>query len=742
MSDNETLNPEISNSASRGHAIQLQYPPAPMVPGLEHEGISFPLPHYLWILRRHAWKMAAFVSVCVLATLLVSARLKPIYESTATIDVDIQAPVAVVGQEANVATNTQDPDIFLATQMRLIQSDAVLRPVAEEFNLLAQSKATKKQSQADAQKKADAPVSLDGLRVNRPTNTYLLLINYRAPDPRAAADVANAIAKSYVAHTYDIRIRSSAALSSFMEKQLDELKAKMERSNMALTQFEREYEVINPEEKGSILSARLLQLNTDYTSAQSDRVRDEADFNAVKSGSIEAAEASSQGQTLTRLVDTLNQARQRFAEIKATYGTNHPEYHKAASQVTEIEKQVQEELHNISDRVTVSYKKSQNRERMLKTAVEETKAEWDHLNASSFQYQQLKQEAAADKTLYDQLVTKIHEADINAGFQNNNIRIADYARPSSSPVYPDTKENLLLAFLFSAILAIGAGVFLDSLDTTLRDPEQASRFLRTDVIGLLPLDRSSWIVPKPANKSTSILQPEIANANRKRYYSSISNYEESVRTIRNTILLSDLDQRLRSLVVTSAEPAEGKTTLAVHLAIANAASGKKTLLVDGDLRRPSIHSRFGLSPLEGLSNVLTGTATWKDVLLYSDGRPNLTILPSGPGSHRAADLIGPKLAVLLDEFAKEFDLVILDSPPLLGFAECLQMSATADGVVIISRAGETRRRAVGAVVNMLQRVHANVIGVILNQVTQNTSSDAYTYYKHYRYNYDRNAKAS
>jgi capsular exopolysaccharide synthesis family protein len=223
------------------------------------------------------------------------------------------------------------------------------------------------------------------------------------------------------------------------------------------------------------------------------------------------------------------------------------------------------------------------------------------------------------------------------------------------------------------------------------------------------------------------------NEKRKGYYRSTSDFEEAVRTIRNTILLSDFEGRLRSIVLTSAAPSEGKTTIAAHLAIANADRGKKTLLVDGDLRRPSIHAKFGLTPREGLSNVLTGELAWQDVVVQVEGRPNLSVLAAGPGSHRAADLMGPRLATLLDEFAKEYDLVFLDSPPLLGFAECLQMATAADGVLIVSLAGETKRRAVAEVISVLSRLRANIVGVVLNQVSHNTSSDGYSYYGYYRY---------
>ena len=173
--------------------------------------------------------------------------------------------------------------------------------------------------------------------------------------------------------------------------------------------------------------------------------------------------------------------------------------------------------------------------------------------------------------------------------------------------------------------------------------------------------------------------------------------------------------------------------MAAHLAIANADRGKRTLLVDGDLRRPSLHTKFGFSPREGLSNVLTGELPWQSVVLAVEGKPNLSLLPSGPSSHRAADLIGPRLSSLLDEFAKEYDMVILDAPPLLGFAECLQMATAADGVLIVSRAGETRRKAVAAVLSILHRLRANVIGVVLNQVNHNTSSDGYSNYGYSHY---------
>src|SRR5215469_1692803 len=704
--------------------------PSPNFGLIENETPHLQLSHYLWVLRRYAWKIVAFIAACLLVTYLVSSRMQPIYQSTATVNVDRHAPSDVVGQDSTRAGTPNDADQFLATQVKMVQSDEVLRPVVEKFHLFSQGRGNHGSAPGQEQLQSDEPVTLPGLRVMRPPNTYLLQITYQSPDPRLAADVANSIAKSYLLYTYNLRSDSAAGLSSFMEKQLDELKSKMESSGLALAQFEKDLDVINPEEKTNILTARLLQLNTEYTTAEADRVRAEASWQAIQSGSLGAAEASPQGEGLAKLTDSLNQARERLAFVTATYGENHPEYIKASSEVAEIQKEFAEARNNLSDRIRAQYKESLSREQMLQAAVATTKAEWDRINSRSFEYQRLKQEAETDKNLYDELIKKIREADINAGFRNNNIRIASIARPSRVPVAPNTPLNLVIAFLMSALIAIIATIITDSFDTTLRDPREAGRFLGCEVIAVVPADQLAAHLPRPAvyPSKTELVSSNFGSEQRNGYRSA-SSFDESVRSLRNTIFLSDFEGRLHSIAVTSARPAEGKTTLAAHLAIANADRGMKTLLVDGDLRRPTLHSKFGLSPHHGLGSVLTGELSWQDVVLPIEGEPNLSLIPAGRGSHRAADLIGPRLSTLLDEFTNAYDLVVLDTPPLLAFAEPLQMAVAADGVLIVAKAAETERRPVAEVTATLRRLRANIIGVVLNQMDKNTSKDGY--YKYY-----------
>jgi succinoglycan biosynthesis transport protein ExoP len=720
---------------------------------------AVPLSHYLWLLRRHRWKVLAFIALCVTAALAISTRLTRIYESTVTVDIDRQMPSVVVGENATPIL-TNDADQFLATQVKLIQSDGVLRPVAQQYHLLDLKNGGPDGTPETAV--AAAPILLKNLKVTRSPNTYLLLISYRSPEPHVAADVANDIARSYVERTYDIRIRSSASLASFMEKQLDELKAKMERSSTAVTQFERELNVVNPEEKTSILSARLLQLNTEFTNAQIDSVRKESAWKSVQGGSLESAQVSTQGENLKALSGKLDEARQRFAEVKSYYGDNHPEYQKAAAQIEAIESELREARKNAAVRVEVEYLEAAGREKMLGQAVATTKEEFDRLNARSFDYQAIRREADADKTLYEELIRKIKEAGINAGFQNSATRIADLARVAVKPVYPIMWLNVILAFLFSSLLAFGAVVISDRFDKSIRDPEQVATLLKLDVMGTLPFV-TSWrrrlksARPTDGSRLALVLPDESAPVAREK---TVTGFEENIRALRNSILLSTFDRPLKSLMITSATPAEGKTTTAVYLAIAHAQLRHKTLLIDCNLRRPGVHGKLGIDPETGLASLVQKDMPWRDKLVRLADFPDLDILPTGRSAktsaprrsdlttapldilpcRRGADVIGSFLPKFLEEAGREYDLIIVDSPPILGLPEPLQMAAAVDGVILVVKAGGTDRTAVRSALTTLQRVRANMVGVVLNELTRETSDSHqhYGYYEDYK-DYRRSA---
>ncbi len=686
-----------------------------------------PLAHYIWLFRRNALRIGLLVLAATLGAFAISMQMTPVYEATVTIDVDRQTPTGVIGQESTRSL-TNDSDQFLATQVKMLQSDSVLRPVVQRFHLpLRKPSRFRLVGKYTEQQQNDAPMVLDGLKVSRPPNTYLMLVSYRSTDPRLASETVNAIAHSYLDHTYNIRFQSSAGLSRFMEKQLDELRIKMESSSSALAKFERVLNVINPEDKTNIISARLLQINQEFTAAQADRVKKEAAWRSVEGGSTAAAQVSSQGETMRKLDERLSEARQKLSEVQAHYGSNHPEHRRSQAQVTELERQLTLMNTNIQQGVNVEYEQALNRERMLDRQVKDAKTELDQLNLRSFDYLNLRREAEADKKLYEELVRKIKEAGINSSFQNSAIRIADLARTPLEPVSPNLLINTGLAFILSLLLAFIGALAADALDNTLRDPEQVKNSLGVEVLGTLP-EVKTWrhgIGLAKVGEPMGALMKSSGDG-----YKTFGGYEEAIRTLRNAILLTNFDRNFRSLLVTSAQPAEGKSTVAAHLALTHALQGSKTLLIDGDMRRPSVHRRFGIENNLGLGGYLQGKAQLRDLIQPSMASDKLSILTAGSPTRRPDDWLQGRMDKIIEDLLEDYQLIILDAPPLLGFAEPLEMATSVDGVVVVTRAGTTSRKQVASVLEMLTRLRANVLGLVLNQVNK-SMSDSYSYYGYY-----------
>ncbi|MCU0228764.1 MAG: AAA family ATPase [Bryobacterales bacterium] len=388
--------------------------------------------------------------------------------------------------------------------------------------------------------------------------------------------------------------------------------------------------------------------------------------------------------------------------------------------------------------IGLGFEESVQRESLLDKELRNTKAEFDRLNASSFQYKTLKREADADRKLYEELVAKTKQATINAGFPNSAIRIADLARPGYAPVSPNIPVNVLLAVTFGLMLAVGIALLADALDSTVRDPETVSTVLGSDVLGTLPKVRGAAgaLVPAmlresgvPTGTPQSRALMRVADAAQKPALS----YLESVKTLHASLMLADVEQRVRSMMVTSAAPAEGKSTVATAIAISHAAKGKRVLLIDGDLRRPSIADKLGISTRQGVVDVCLRGAPWRELVHPMAELPNLQVLPTGACNRRAIDSFAPALSDLLAEATVEYDLVIVDSPPLLGFPEPLHVASLVDGVLLVALSGSTNRKALQMAIGQLRRIGAQTLGVVLNGATRDNQG-AY-YYHHYSSHY-------
>lgn len=678
--------------------------------------------HLIDLLKRHKWKMLALITFLTAAAGFASMKIRPLYESTAIVKLERHSTGGVIGVEAGQAIAENDMDQIMSTQLEIIQSDPVLRPVAEKYNLLQQEGQLKGLSPAAVQERKAAPTVLHRLKVTRPPNTYLMRVTYRANNPRLAADVANAIAASYMKHAFDSRDRAFEQVSDSIRSELSTLKARMEKSTANLAQFEKELNMVDPEKGSTIQTARLQQLNEEYTRAQADRLKKEAVVKAMQDSSgVAAAEAAGHDQELDQALDRLDVAQQQFAAVRAIYGPNYSEYRKAKEQVDELEKNVKDLTSTAADRAKAEYQQALGNEERLAAVVHSTKTEVDGLSARALQYEQMKSQADSDKKLYEDLERRTAEADINNEFQDAVVQVAAPALPADKKVFPNIPLNVSLAFLLSTILSVVWVVAADAVDVTLSDPEDVARRLDVQVLGVIPATRDLMSAASFAHEDAP---PKASTAE------AMDRFQESIRGLRTSIGLANLDRPVRSLLVTSAQPDEGKSTTAANLALSFAQVGKRVLLLDADLRAPSVHKHFETVSETGLSDVLAGRLSWHEVMVRI--KPyDLYVIPAGPVSARAADMFVQNAGDLFDEVCRKFDIVIVDSPPLLGFAESHLLAYMADGVVLVAKAETTSGKTVSKALDALIRDRANIMGLVMTQV----KAAALKAYGNYGYGY-------
>ena len=685
-----------------------------------------PITFYTQIVRRHWGRIALLATVLSAAVVVVCALAPPINVGLAIIAIDRQAMPETIGGDRLMTTGD---DQFMATQQSLILADTILRPVAERYNLLQREHQLRRYffwhySRERALAIRNAPIVLKHLKVERNPNTYLLTITYRDSDPQIAADVANAIADSYLREIFETRTREAGRLTSSMERQLIGLKLKMESTHSALMVYQRNLGTADPEQKTSVLVARLQALNTESSVAQADRIAKEAVFREAKDGSLPEVEVSAQSSDLTKDVEKLEVAKANLALVGATFGDQHPEYRKAKAAVTEATQALDLSRQNVASRIGVDYRQTLVREHMLTAAVAETKQQVDDLTSQSFDYLQLKHEADTAERVYEDLFAKIKQSGINSELQNNIIRLADSARPASRPVFPNWPAIVSWSLAFFALAGAVYVISAELTDLSAKEIEPVEEALGVPVVCALP--EVAEIHLRLALGSDGV---RLAT-NRFRSMQG-GFFDEGIRHLRGYLMLSSHTHAPKSVLVTSAFPGEGKSTIALSLALANAEQGKRTLLIDADLRQPAIERLVRLDPDAGLAAVLAQTVHWKAATRPVAGRANLFVLGTGLPLPLALSLIGPQMRGILAQATKEFDLVVLDSPPLLGCAETLELAAAAEVTVLAVRSGHTPMKALGATVETLRRVNVPVAGIVLNESTIATDATYKAYARYY-----------
>jgi capsular exopolysaccharide synthesis family protein len=690
--------------------------------------------HYFWLIGKWKWAILAWVVVCTSAAIALSYKLRPIYESTAKIAIDIRGNANVVGND-NAPADSASADQLFNTEMQLIQSDGVLRPVAKQFHLVEAVTPGKLPAGVGP---GDAEVRIPGLTVTHPANSLLLDVSYRSPNAVTAAAVASAVAHSYLTHSLETRSEVSNEQSQFIEKQLGQLQRQMADSQAALASYENRLGVINPDEKTSILSGRLQQLNTEYTDAQNDRIRKEVEYMALQSGSAGAVGASPQAANLGKLEDEVNAAQQKMAAIKTVYGPHYAEYQRAENELNEVTRQYNAALSEAGQRMKVTYNESKSREDLLHADLMKSKAELDALSLENQSYQQLKDVAQQHKLLYNELFRRVQEARINGGYQGDSIRIADEAKPHLLPVFPNRFEFGFLGLFGSLISALILLLIADLNNKTLRDPVQTEMAIGVPVIGVLPRVRD-FASLSPAVRSTCPSGSGLAKR-KQEWFISGDFYNEQISTLLSVLLLKRRGVPLHSLAVTSAAPGEGKSSCISHMAAAHARKGYRTLLIDADLRRPSLQDYFQLESTVGLANAIVENKDLNDVRQSVPSIPTLDVITAGRCGEMPLAHVADKVEKMLAEARAEYDIVFIDAPPMLHLAEPMQIACMVDGVFLVTKAAETRRNAVASVVSILERLEVNVLGVVLNQVRETMSPDYQSYGAYHRKTLEMSAK--
>jgi len=368
------------------------------------------------------------------------------------------------------------------------------------------------------------------------------------------------------------------------------------------------------------------------------------------------------------------------------------------------------------------------RENMLRDSFEKQKQEANKLNESAIEYSILKRDLDSNRTLYEGLLEKLKEAGVTAGLRSNNFRIIDAARVPTSPSEPNIPRNLAFALVLGVISAVGLAFVLDNMDNTVRTPEQAQALSGLPSLGMIPLGsksashgasgkRLALTAPKEVFETVTQVRPQ-------------SQMAESYRALRTSLLLSNLGAPPKVIMVTSARPQEGKTTTSINTAIVLAQKGVRVLLVDADLRRPSVHKALGMGPRSGLSNVLTGSATLQQTITTSPILPNLFIMPAGTPPPNPAELLASSnMRDLLTELREMYDHIVIDTPPTLSVTDAVVLSPRADATILVIRSGHTTKQALRRARDILMQVNAHVAGVLLNAVDL-TSPDYYYYYEY------------
>ncbi len=723
-----------------------------------NEGL--PWRQFMRILRKH-WRLSLGFFIAVEAGLaLFLFSLDNVYESHARIEVEAPA-----GENVSINSGAAPPAIqqqeYLDTQTQILKGDWLALGVINELHL-DQNPAFLKQSwiqklpnkilslvipsRGDGQTQTEKLLEIykGQFSVEQVRNSRLVDVSYESYDPQLASQIVSTALRQYLEMTHRSKYEATLRAAESMAPELNELKSAAEKASRALLEFQRSHEGVEfgtttapgpngtqTTISGNPLSVRVAELNQQLTAAMADRLQQESYLHLLENGNNDALPQMKDDPVIQGIATRIADSRAQLAQALAVYGENNPQVKKLQMQVEELNSQMQVERGRIAAHVRSAYNSAVRREELIQKTLRELKGPLDASNANIAQYDALKREADATSNLYTELSSRIKELGVSGSLNANNIRVVDQARVPELPSGPHRIRMLLAGLLFGIVGGVGLAFVSEGMDDTISSLDDLRTWSSIPALALVPeFSRTPRTRSLPApNGSAAALQSVITIKNKgipvfiERPRSPEA---ESIRNLGTAIRLSGLsDRRVQTVLITSAFPGEGKTTLAVNLAVALARYGK-TCLVDADFRHPAITSSFGLSLKPGLQDLLVRARGLREVCTPLPESPSLTVIGTGMRHPDALEILtSQRMRDLVEELRAAYEYVVLDSPPIIPFADARWLSTLSDGAVIVARTSATTRRALMWSIELLEEVHAPVLGVVLNGV--NLQSEYYAY---------------
>ncbi|HEV2175348.1 MAG TPA: polysaccharide biosynthesis tyrosine autokinase, partial [Nitrospira sp.] len=513
-----------------------------------------------------------------------------------------------------------------------------------------------------------------------------------------------------------------------------DLQLKVQTSEEKLVRYQKDHGILGVDEKENIVTEKLGELNKELTEAETDRIEKEADYKLAMNGDPDSftKDAPDGRNTAGSLLDKLQEKEAdletQYAMATTEFGAGYPKVTELSNQIKQVRAAIEAEKKKMQEKMRDEYLAAAQRENLLESAFNQQKQEANKLNESAIEYTVLKRDAETNRQLYQDLLQRLKEAGVSAGLRSSNIRVVDIARIPTQPISPNVDRSLVLGFLLGVGLAIGLAWTLESFDNTVRSMEEIGSVSTLPALGTIPLQLAN---DAPLRKPTLTISADVEKSGMLAlvtYERPKSEAAEAYRALRTSILLSAFGAPPKVILVTSAMPQEGKTTISANSALVLAQSGSRVLLVDADLRRPGLEKLFGLTSREGLSTLISGSSKVEDVILPCPEVPSLWILPAGPIPPQPAELLGS--TVMKEHIARwrnEFDHVIIDTPPCLSVTDAVLLSPEADRVILVARSGQTTRPALRRACGLLLQVNARVMGIVLNALNLR-SAEGYYYY--------------